>query len=238
MALKTYYLDKRTLKTPTIDGELANLQNTLDLKSYVEDIIAGQPLLVFPNGTAAAPGITFVGDTDTGIYLGGNNILDFSVAGSRVFDLRTNQVTVPAEVTFLTNTVNEITANAGVTIDGVLIKDGLVSNPAGTIIVGSFPIGGPQELSGAGAVNITRYNTRFTSTATGNALTLADATQVGQLKKIRYVAEAAGGDTGVLTPTTASGFTTITFNAIGDYAVLVWTPVGWVIMEYSGVTVA
>lgn len=104
--------------------------------------------------------------------------------------------------------------------------------------VAFIPPAAPQALSGAGAVNLTTYQTRFTSTATGNALTLANATRTGQIKKITYVAEAAAADTGVLTPTTASGFTTITFNAVGDYAVLMWNGTAWIAIDYVGVTVA
>ena len=209
MALKTYYLDKRVLKTPSTGNsvELSPIENLLNLKEYI---------------------IAVADDSSTDFTSINVDTINESTAS--------NKVAFPDDIK--TDTIAEYTSAAGVTIDGVLIKDGLVSNPAGTIIVGSYPVGGPQSLSGAGAVNITRYNTRFTSTATGNALTLADATQVGQLKKIQYVAEAAGGDTGVLTPTTASGFTTITFNAVGDYVLLSWTPVGWAILEYSGVTVA
>jgi hypothetical protein len=96
----------------------------------------------------------------------------------------------------------------------------------------------PQALSGPGAVNVTSYQTRFTSTGTGNALTLADGVQVGQLKKISYIAEGAGGDTGVLTPTNPFGFATITFNAIGDYAVLFWAGSVWIAIDYVGVTLA
>lgn len=104
--------------------------------------------------------------------------------------------------------------------------------------VGYFPTGSEQALSGAGAVDIVSYNTKYTSVATGDALTLADATRLGLIKKITYVAEAAAPDTGVLTPTTASGFTTITFNAVGDYAVLMWNGTAWIAIDYVGVTVA
>lgn len=41
MAVKTYYLDKRTLKNPTSDGSLINLKNLLDLKDYIETVIEG-----------------------------------------------------------------------------------------------------------------------------------------------------------------------------------------------------
>jgi hypothetical protein len=94
-----------------------------------------------------------------------------------------------------------------------------------------------QSLSGAGAVNITTLTTAFTSTATGNALTLADGA-AGQLKTIVYVAEAAGGDTGVLTPTNLGGFTTITFNAIGDSCLLQFIGTDWWVISARGAALA
>lgn len=92
MAIKSYYLDKRTL----VSGEPSyqKYDNALNLKEYTESIVNSQPIEFFPNGTAAAPSITFEGDTDTGIYLGGNNILDFAVNGIKVLDVRSAQVTV------------------------------------------------------------------------------------------------------------------------------------------------
>jgi hypothetical protein len=94
-----------------------------------------------------------------------------------------------------------------------------------------------QSLSGAGAVNITTLTTAFTSTATGNALTLANGA-AGQLKTIVYVAEAAGGDTGVLTPANLGGGTTITFNAVGDSVTLQFIGADWWVIGLRGAVVA
>ena len=94
-----------------------------------------------------------------------------------------------------------------------------------------------QSLSGAGAVNITTLTTAFTSTAAGNALTLADGA-AGQLKTIVYVAEAAGGDTGVLTPTNLGSATTITFNAVGDSVTLQFIGADWWVIGFRGAVVA
>lgn len=94
-----------------------------------------------------------------------------------------------------------------------------------------------QSLSGGGAVNLTNLTTAYTSTATGNALTLANGT-AGQIKTIVYVAEAAAGDTGVLTPTSKLGYTTITFNAPGDSVMLQYFSQGWVVIGSRGVTIA
>jgi hypothetical protein len=98
-------------------------------------------------------------------------------------------------------------------------------------------IGAVQALSGPGAVNITTLTTAFTSTATGNALTLADGV-AGQLKTIVYVAEAAGGDTGVLTPTNLGSATTITFNAVGDSVTLQFIGADWWVIGFRGAVVA
>ena len=117
--------------------------------------------------------------------------------------------------------------------------------PLATGVTGGLPVhhGGTgasatgQALSGPGAVNITGLVTAFTSTAAGNALTLADGAQ-GQLKTIIYVAEAAGGDTGILTPTNLGSATTITFNAVGDAVTLQFAGTDWWIVGLRGAAVA
>jgi hypothetical protein len=117
--------------------------------------------------------------------------------------------------------------------------------PLTTGVTGALPVanGGTgasaavQALSGAGAVDITSLATAFTSTAAGNALTLADGAQ-GQLKTIIYVAEAAGGDTGVLTPTNLGSATTITFNAVGDSVTLQFAGTDWWVVGFRGAVVA
>jgi hypothetical protein len=101
---------------------------------------------------------------------------------------------------------------------------------------GAF-IQGVQALSGAGAVNVTQPVTKFTSTATGNALTLADGVE-GQIKTIVYVAEAAGADTGILTPTNLGAGTTITFNAVGDACVLQFLGSDWWAISLRGAVLA
>ena len=117
--------------------------------------------------------------------------------------------------------------------------------PLTTGVTGALPVanggtgasGTVQALSGPGAVNITSIATVFTSTAAGNALTLADGAQ-GQLKTIIYVAEAAGGDTGVLTPTNLGSGTTITFNAVGDSVTLQFAGTDWWVVGFRGAVVA
>lgn len=98
-------------------------------------------------------------------------------------------------------------------------------------------IQGVQSLSGAGAINVTQPVTKFTSTATGNALTLADGVE-GQLKTIVYVDETAGADTGILTPTNLGGGTTLTFGQVGDACTLQFLSSKWWAISLRGVVLA
>ena len=95
-------------------------------------------------------------------------------------------------------------------------------------------IGGVQSLSGAGAVDTTNLVTELTTTG-ADALTLANGT-AGQIKIITMIVD--GGD-GTLTPTTFANGTTITFDAVGESATLVWnSTVGWVATSTVGATIA
>ena len=88
--------------------------------------------------------------------------------------------------------------------------------------------------SGAGAVPITAGTVRLTTTGT-DALTLANGTN-GQILTIVMVVD--GGD-GTLTPTTKTGFSTITFDAVGNSVTLQYfTTLGWMIVSNYGGTVA
>lgn len=97
--------------------------------------------------------------------------------------------------------------------------------------------GSQQSLSGPGAVNLTDLITEVTTTGTGDALTLADGT-AGQVKIITYVAEGAGADTAILTPTTLAGGTTITFNNLGEGVTLVYGTGGWTAIGVNGAVIA
>ena len=95
--------------------------------------------------------------------------------------------------------------------------------------------GGVQSLSGAGAVDLDNLITELTTTG-ADALTLADGTTSGQIKIINMIVD--GGD-GTLTPTTFANGTTITFDAVGESATLVWnSTIGWVATSTVGATIA
>ena len=83
-------------------------------------------------------------------------------------------------------------------------------------------IGTPQTLSGAGAVNLTTSITWLVTTG-ANALTLADGKE-GQVKVIIMKTD---GGAGTLTPTSLGNGTTITFDDVGDSALLIFTNSAW-----------
>lgn len=118
---------------------------------------------------------------------------------------------------------------ASTTFSGpVTSTNGFIGNTTGVVF------GTTQLLSGAGAVNITTAVTCITTTGASQALTLANGT-VGQFKTIVHTVD---GGSAVLTPTTAIGFTTITFTAVGDSAQLYYSTTGWAVVGSKGVTIA
>jgi hypothetical protein len=164
-----------------------------------------------------------------------------------------NKVAITAPATSATLTIangKTLTANHSLTLAGTDSTTMTFPSTSATIartdaaqtFTGNQTFSGPvieavQAQAGAGAVNVTQPVTKFTSTATGNALTLADGVE-GQLKTIVYVAEAAGGDTGILTPTNLGAGTTITFNAVGDACVLQFLGSDWWAISLRGAVLA
>jgi hypothetical protein len=108
-------------------------------------------------------------------------------------------------------------------------------NSAGALEVGTADILAVQTLTGAGAVNLTTPTTYLVTTG-ANALTLANGVP-GQRKRIVMITD--GGD-GTLTPTTKTGFTTITFNDAGDTVELEYIndTIGWRAVFNTGATLA
>jgi hypothetical protein len=164
-----------------------------------------------------------------------------------------NKVTITAPASSATLTIangKTLTANHSLTLAGTdstvmtfpstsatIARTDAAQTFTGNQTINGAVIGNVQALSGAGAVDVTSFATAFTSTATGNALTLANGT-VGQVKTIAYVAETAGADTGILTPTTRVGYSTITFTNVGDSVTLQYFTQGWAVIGVRGATVA
>lgn len=129
------------------------------------------------------------------------------------------------------------TLSSTLAVTGASTLTGLLT-ANGDILLGAAKVlgfGAPQALSGAGACNVTTISTLFTSTGSAQALTLADGTRAGQLKFISHVVD---GGSGVLTPTTKTGFSTVTFTNVNDWACLIWSGSAWFVLAYSGATIA
>lgn len=106
---------------------------------------------------------------------------------------------------------------------------------AAVIGVSGLAAGSIQALSGPGAVNLTTLTTEITSTGVLEALTLANGV-AGQFKTITHGVD---GGSAVLTPTTKTGFTEITFANAGDAVTLQYfTTRGWVIVGIFGAVAA
>jgi hypothetical protein len=117
-----------------------------------------------------------------------------------------------------------------------LITPNLGVATANSLATGSV-FGTIQSLSGPGAVDLTSFTTAFTSSGTGDALTLANGA-AGQIKTIVYVAQIAGTDTGILTPANLGNGTTITFNNVGDSVQLQFIGTNWWVTSLNGAVIA
>ena len=170
---------------------------------------------------------------------------DFNLLVDDVTAIETAMTT--AKSVIHTDSMLENTTNHGIIIEGVTLKDSTTTSPSGFLtatgyFAGIIPFATQQAITASGvntAVNLTTYYAAVTSTGTGNKISLAaTGASVGQLKKIKYVAEGAGGDTVVLTPSVTTGFATCTFNAVGDYAVFMFNGTYWMCIENFGCTLA
>ena len=96
-----------------------------------------------------------------------------------------------------------------------------------------------QTLTGAGAADVTSAVTATvtnTDNSGNNAITLANGT-TGQIK-VLYLKTLTGSQTSVVTPANLLGYTTITFNAVGDAALLYFNGTNWVVLGSTSAALA
>ena len=142
-----------------------------------------------------------------------------------------------SDITINTTAFTVAGATGNTSVGGTLGATGLSTLTGGATIGGALIQGGTGAItatSGAGAVAVTGQIHQVTTTGTGDALTLANGT-AGQRLCVIYVAEGAGGDTAVITPTTLAGGATITLTALGDSCDLVYSSTGgWYVLGLGG----
>jgi hypothetical protein len=84
------------------------------------------------------------------------------------------------------------------------------------------------EYNDAGAIDISDSVAMLDGTVDAQAMTLADEVVPGAAMRLECRSLDEGVDSIVLTPATLNGGTTLTFNAVGDFVILIWVvTVGW-----------
>jgi hypothetical protein len=91
-----------------------------------------------------------------------------------------------------------------------------------------------QEITTNTAVSLTTLITTFNTTGGSLSSTLSDGTE-GQIK-ILAARLISAGTTAVLTPTTAIGYSSLSFNESGDSATLLYTSSGWIVINERNVS--
>jgi len=152
-----------------------------------------------------------------------------------VVSLNGFQTGSPPIDTFIGDVVGNVTGNVAGDVIGN-VTGNVAGDVTGNVTGNSTGItfGTVTTRSGAGAVAITASSVRLTTTG-ADALTLANGAN-GQLITIVMVVD--GGD-GVLTPSTKTGFSTVTFSAVGQSVTLQYfTTLGWMVVSNVGAALA
>ena len=106
-----------------------------------------------------------------------------------------------------------------------------------TCVPATFPYN-VQAITASGATALTTAElSTLDSTLGAQTLSLANASTTGAIKIVTMIVHGTGNNA-VLTPATASGFSTVTFNSANDTVTLVWNGSAWIIAGYSGVVIA
>jgi hypothetical protein len=106
--------------------------------------------------------------------------------------------------------------------DTSIQSDGTGTGGAGTVA---------NQMSGAGAIDITTVTTRLTTTGATQALTLADGAYIGQRKTVMHEVD---GGSAVITPAHPLGFATATLTAVRDWVTFEWNGAGWLLAGWGG----
>ena len=228
--------DRITMSTGLIDIKNDGAQSAI--RMYCESSNAHYAALTAPAHADFAGNITITMPSTTDTLVGRattDTLTNKTLTSPVITTPQINDTSANHQYIFA---VSELAADRNVTLpllggnDEFVFKDHAVTMTNKTM---GAMFGTVQALSGAGAVDITSLITQVTTTGSNQALSLANGAN-GQLKIVTMVAD--GGD-GILTPTTFANGSTITFNDVGDSAILVYnTTGGWAVVGSTGVTIA
>lgn len=197
MAQKTYIARK---------GQDADF-DALTVNSFAINGVSVVTALLLASGQVAdlngeADALILDADADTSISAPTDDQIDIEIAGADDFRITANTFTALSGSTIATNTIAETTAATGVTIDGALVKDGVV-----------FPV--PTEVTADGAIAIPPGNTTYVITKAGvAAMTLVDPASGDNGKTLTFISATAQAHT--LDNSAGSGFNNA--GAGGDVA--------------------
>lgn len=176
-------------------------------------------------GPAGATNPSFNVDASTGSAATGLNVKSAAAAGGLAVSTLSSgsdeSLTLDAKGTGTITLNGTATGNiiTGAPVQVTAAK-GIVSSVS-TLTAPFIPIAVGQALSGAGEVNLTSYYTAVTNTGS-DALTLADSTVVGQLKKVQMIV-----DPGTDSTLTFNTDATVVFADVGDTVELMWNGSDW-----------
>lgn len=232
------------MTNPTRFNDLAVDTLAISGVSVVTALLLAESEAVDLNGEAA--GLIFDADADTSMSAPTDDQIDIQISGADDFTFTANTFTALSGSTIATNTIAETTAAAGVTIDGVLLKDGgAVFADAATIEIDTINeataaagvtvdgmlikdggLGAVQAITGDGAITIANNALVVLSKGSAAAITLAAPTS-GTHDRYRITVVATSAQAHVIT-SGVDGFNakgssgTLTFGgAIGDSVTLV-----------------
>lgn len=194
--------------------------------SVVTALLLAPGEVVDLNGEADA--LILDADQDTSISSPTDDQIDIEIAGADDFRITANTLTALSGSTIATNTIAETTAGTGVTIDGLLVKDGIV--------------GALQAITGDGAITV-QNATVLLSKAGAGAITIVAPTAVthdGVIIRVVATSAQAHVITSAVDGFNAKGSSgTITFGgAIGDSVTIVAHNGHWYTLAKVNTTVA
>ena len=212
--------------SPTVFTELSVDSLAVNGVDVVTAVLLAAGQVVDLNGEADA--LVLDADANTSISAPTDNQIDIEVNGADDFRITANTFTALSGSTIATNTIAETTAATGVTIDSLLIKDGMV---------GVF-----QAITGDGAITI-QNAVVVLSKGSAAAITIAAptaGTHDGIVIEVIAISAQAHVITSAVDGFNAKGSSgTVTFTAaIGNAVTLRAYNGHWYTVNQTGVTVA